>query len=208
MKKAYTLFLLISFLGGCSTSSTTTKDRHPSKETRMDIAIRGSLNVSYFEHDLDLYQRLNITIDKGRVLLTGNMKDEKMKADALHIAKNTTGVKEIIDRLTIASPRTLSQYLHDKWIKTELGTKLLFTDELESGKYEVEVMEGIVYILGTAINEAERQQVIDTARGISGVKKVIAYISVLSSGVSGAIAPPQHIQPETGISMPPVINQD
>lgn len=184
MKKPCIIFLLFTILaglGGCSSSSNTREGRDPSKESRMDIAIRGSLNIDYFEHDVDLYQRLNITIDSGRVLLTGNMKDDKMKSDAIQIAKNTYGVKEVIDRLRIDHPRTLSQYLSDKWIKNQIGTKLVFTDNLESGKYEVEVMEDIVYLLGTAINEAERQEVIDVARSVSGVKKVVAYINLLTS---------------------------
>ncbi len=178
MKKLNVLFLMFAFLVGCSSSSNTKEERDPSKESRMDVAIRGSLNVDYFEYDVDLYHRLNITIESGRVLLTGNMKDDKMKADAIRIAKGTYGVKEVIDRLRIDHPRTLSQYLYDKWLKTEVGTKLVFTDQLESGKYEVEVMEDTVYILGTAINEVERQKVIDVARGISGVKKVVAYINL------------------------------
>lgn len=200
MKKLNILFLMLAFLGGCSSSSQTKGERDPSKESRMDVAIRGSLNVDYFEYDVDLYHRLNITIESGRVLLTGNMKDEKMKADAIRIAKDTYGVREVIDRLRIDHPRTLSQYLYDKWLKTEVGTKLLFTDQLESGKYEIEVMEDVVYILGTAINDVERQKVIDVARGISGVKKVIAYINLQTgmqpenSKVQSQNAPPQDVQ--------------
>jgi osmotically-inducible protein OsmY len=35
------------------------------------------------------------------VTLTGNVKSEAEKAEAIRLAKNTTGVKSVVDKLTI-----------------------------------------------------------------------------------------------------------
>jgi osmotically-inducible protein OsmY len=48
-------------------------------------------------HSLDVH----VDTDKGIVTLTGEVRNDAEKADAARIARDTKGVKRVIDRMTV-----------------------------------------------------------------------------------------------------------
>ncbi len=59
--------------------------------------------------------------------------------------------------------------------------------------YTITTVKGVVYIIGTARSKAELDRVVDRARNIGDVKRVVSYVRIRSG------EPPQ---PETASSAP------
>lgn len=121
---------------------------------------------------------IDITVYKGRVLLTGVVENQQDKADAVKVAKSVDGVNEIIDGLNIEGQDTFSEYMRDTWITSKLKTCLYSEDDVFAPNYTITTFDRTVYIFGTAESKEEMQLVINNAHEITGVKRVVNLIEI------------------------------
>jgi hypothetical protein len=75
----------------------------------------------------------------------------------------------------------------DSWITTRIRSSLLFEKDLYSLNYTVETVNGVVYLTGIGQDEVEINRVVEVARNVGGVKKVVNHVKV--KGQEGASAP-------------------
>lgn len=62
----------------------------------------------------------------------------------------------------------------DTWITTKVKSALLADSKTPGMEIEVETVDGVVSLSGTVASEAEREMAISKARGIDGVREVMA----------------------------------
>lgn len=144
-----------------------------------DTEIRARINKLWFDHSLDLYQRIGMTVDQGRVLLTGRAADAQMRLDAVRLAWQADGVKEVINEIQVDNNSGLVDSARDTWISTQLRTKLTFDSRIHGQNYSIDTVNGVVYLMGVADSQDELNRVTDHARGIPNVQRVISYVRVL-----------------------------
>jgi osmotically-inducible protein OsmY len=134
--------------------------------------------------DTEIYDQLadaseiDVTVYKGRVLLTGIATSARAKADAARAAKGVSGVKEVIDGMNIEGEDGFSEYTRDAWMTTKLKASLYADEDVMAPNYTVTTFDKIIYIFGTAYSKEEMQRVLDAAYDITGVKKVVNLIEV------------------------------
>lgn len=156
-----------------------TRDNHlKGKKNRTDFSIENSINVNLFRENVALYFQICLKVFEGDVLLACHVPTKELKEKARKIAQKTPGVRRVLDNTSVGTSREISQYSKDNWIATQFGTKVYADGKLLPGNYLSEVSDGVVYLLGRARDAVERKKVIDIARGIPGVKKVISYIRI------------------------------
>ena len=143
-----------------------------------DTAIRAEINYLWLKHSEPMYTALSLNVHEARVLLTGTVETQEMRLDAVRLAWQATGVKEIINEIRIGDESGIASYASDTWISTQLKTKLLFNKNVSSINYTVETVDGTVYLMGIAQNQDELDRVTATARSLSNVRKVISYVRV------------------------------
>lgn len=131
-----------------------------------------------FSGDLAAFSGIEITVYNGRVLLTGVVENEKIKKDAILLAKNVSGVKEVIDGMNITGEDGVSEYTRDGWMTTKLKTALYADEDVFAPNYLVKTFDKIIYIFGTAQTKEEMKKVTDYAYDITGVRKVVNLIEV------------------------------
>src|SRR4051812_14098673 len=66
-----------------------------------DAAITSAVKTKFLGDTQVAGMKINVDTHGGVVTLTGNVKSEAEKAEAIRLAKNTTGVKSVVDKLTI-----------------------------------------------------------------------------------------------------------
>ena len=66
-------------------------------------------------------------------------------------------------------------------ISTKVIGKLMLDEDVNSLNFNVETVNKVVYIIGIARSEKEKNQVIDLASQVYGVEQVIDYISIKQS---------------------------
>jgi osmotically-inducible protein OsmY len=144
--------------------------------TASDLRIKAAINDLWFKSDVDIFRKLNLTVDQGRVLITGAVQNPEHRVEAVRLAWQPRGVKQVINEIRVADEGGVGGYANDKWIATKLRTKMTLDRDIQSVNYTIDTVQGIVYLMGTARNQAELDHVIEVARAIKGVKQVISYV--------------------------------
>ncbi len=141
-----------------------------------DTAIQAEINHLWFQHDVEMHRRLDMTVNEGRVLLTGRATTPEMRLDAVRLAWQANGVKEVINEVEVSEGGGISDAASDAWISTQLRSRLLFDREVSSINYTIDTVNGVVYLIGVARGQAELDRVVGHARAIPNVKRVVSYV--------------------------------
>lgn len=141
-----------------------------------DTGIRAEINHYWLQKDQALFGNCNLQIHEGRVLVTGAVKDEDTRADAIQLAWKAKGVREVINEIEVTNEGGVGAYARDTAIVTELRSKLLFTKDIQSVNYSIESVNNTVYLLGVAQNQAELDKVIEIARNVRYVRRVVSHV--------------------------------
>lgn len=143
-----------------------------------DQAIRLDVNHLWFQESMALYQDVNLQVQEGRVLLTGTVPDDETRLRAVALAWQANGVREVINEIEVAEDGSLADSAQDRLISGKLKTRLLADAEVDSINYSIETVDGAIYLIGIARNQAELDRVIAYARDIPYVRRVVNYVRV------------------------------
>ena len=140
-----------------------------------DTGIRLAVNKAWLEADTTIFTNLSTSVTEGRVLITGVVADPQQRLDAVRIAWQVDDVREVINEIEVDEPQGFSGYARDTAISGQLESRLLFDTSIQSINYSVVTESRVVYLMGIAQDEAERARVIDHARQIPYVRRVVDY---------------------------------
>ncbi|WP_245593390.1 BON domain-containing protein [Azospirillum halopraeferens] len=143
-----------------------------------DAEIQAQINHLWFQHSMDLHRRLDMTVDNGRVLLLGRASDAQMRLDAVRLAWQVRGVREVINEIQIDTASGMLDSARDTWISTQLRGKLTFDGAIRSQNYSIDTVNGVVYLMGVARNQEELDRVVDHARRLPYVQRVVSHVSL------------------------------
>ena len=144
-----------------------------------DVKIKTHISDLWFKYDLSTFAKLNLTVDQGRVLVTGVVQDPEHRVEAIRLAWQAPGVKQVINEVRVAKGGGLPGFVRDTWITSRLRTKLTFDMDVQSINYSIDTVNGTVYLMGVSQNETELNKVIETARTIPNVQQVISYVKMV-----------------------------
>tara|TARA_Y100001970_G_C14228191_1_gene856949 strand:- start:225 stop:833 length:609 start_codon:yes stop_codon:yes gene_type:complete len=181
----YFSLLLISInAGGCAqailTAGATTGVAIAQERTLGDViddtAIIVSIKDKLFSLSDDVFLRVSIKSSEGRVLLTGNVAKTEHRIEASKIAWNTKGVKEVYNEINVRDRSNIKNYFKDILISNELRLRILKEKNISALNYNIETVNQVVYIMGIADSNNELSLVMDQARNIRGVEKVLSFV--------------------------------
>ncbi|NYZ11016.1 BON domain-containing protein [Azospirillum sp. RWY-5-1] len=144
-----------------------------------DAEIQAKINNLWFQHSMDMHSRLDMTVDQGRVLLTGKAKDAQMRLDAVRLAWQADGVKEVINEIQIDNESGILDSARDTWISTQLRGRLTFDKSIHSQNFSIDTVNGVVYLMGVAKSQEELDRAINHARSVANVQRVVNYVRVI-----------------------------
>ena len=163
-------------LGAAATTGLAVAEERSVGDTIDDLTIRGELNHLFFQDDVQLYQDVSFSVIEGRVLLKGSVRTPEERIHALQLAWQAEGVREVINEIQVTDNSGILDFARDTWISTQLKAKLLLDGDVLSINYSVETVNGTVYLMGIAQDEAELKRVMDHARVIDDVKRVVSHV--------------------------------
>ena len=163
-------------VGGAATAGVVAVQERGFKGAVSDAAIQAQINDLWFRHDVEMYRRLDMTVDQGRVLLTGRATTPEMRLDAVRIAWQADGVSEVINEIEVDDQSGIQDSARDTWIGAQLRSRLMLDRDVSSINYTIDVVNGIVYLIGTAKSQAELDRVTGHARSLPNVKRVVSYV--------------------------------
>ena len=163
--------------GGAAAGAVAVQDRG-AEGVLSDTRIRTDINNLWYEESRDLYARINLQVQDGRVLLSGRVVDPQTRVDAVRLAWQVEGVKEVINEIEIDDDTTLTDRFRDTQIGIEMRNKLRFDKDVSSLNYSVEVVNQQIYLIGIAQDQAELDRVMAHARDVRYVRRVVNYVRI------------------------------
>lgn len=143
-----------------------------------DNQIAFEINRKLLAEDSKLYAGVATQVRNGRVLLSGTVPKPEDRITVTRIVWTIGGVKEVINELKAGERTGFTQSVSDASITTKLRARLTADSNVSSLNYSIETVNGVVYLMGTALDKAELDRVIAHARDISGVRNVVSYVEI------------------------------
>lgn len=128
----------------------------------------------------------NVDTQSGQVTLQGTATSEEAKALAERLAMNTRGVVSVDNQLKVAdtepgavdtvkdTAEDTGEFITDSWITTKVKSSLLWSSHVSGSDISVTTTDGVVTLSGKVHSETERDQAIELAQSLRGVKSVDA----------------------------------
>ena len=143
-----------------------------------DTIIKTLIKNTYFDQNEKLFFNIDVEVSQGRVLLTGTIENIDLRIEATRIAWGVKGVQTVINEIQISNSDNIINFADDLVISTKVKGKLILNEKINSLNYSIETVNKLVYIIGIARSENERDLVINIAREVYGVEEVIDYITI------------------------------
>jgi osmotically-inducible protein OsmY len=170
-------------VGSLATGMVVTREKNLSN-TRSDIVISTKLGTKFLENGLkNPGNSVDVTVNEGRVLLTGIVREEQKAKLASELAWKVEGVKEVIDEIQLRDDfkaKDVSNAFRDYLVSIEIETKLLLGKKITSSNYQITTVGKTVYLLGVASDNAEMQKVLSIAAKVRGVDKVVNHVILVN----------------------------
>lgn len=128
----------------------------------------------------EAYRGIAVEVSEGRVLLTGQVKDATNAEKAIKAAWSVPGVREVINEVQVV-PGSNSPlvYANDSIVTAQAKSRLIAARGIASSNYNIETVNGIVYVMGVARDEAEHKRAMNIISRAMGARKVISHVRVM-----------------------------
>jgi osmotically-inducible protein OsmY len=178
------LLLAATGLSGCATAvlgvgtaavaaSTTEKGLTTSVN---DAAIVTKIKDRFIQSNFSLVTAADVSVNDGSVLMTGKVKTPEEKVQATRIAWEIKGVREVVNELQISDTSSLKDLAKDLAASATLRGKLIADGDISSLNFNIDVVNGTIYLSGIAADAAEMNRVVAHAQEVRFTRKVVNYI--------------------------------
>jgi osmotically-inducible protein OsmY len=147
-----------------------------------DAWLTAKVEAKYFV-DADVKARnIDVETRSGVVTLQGVVGSEDEKRQAVALARNTDGVREVNDQLkvdaSLRGARSGAMDRPDLWITTKIQSKYFLDPDVKGHQINVDTTKGVVTLKGFVDNAEQKQEAEQIARDTTGVQRVVNQLTV------------------------------
>ena len=184
--KKITSLLLIFFLVSCTsvgrfgTGVDITFDPRTIGMQIDDTIMQKNLNARLALTDKKYFLTVQSEVIDGRIFLSGKVDEPEEKIKITKMAWETKGVRSVKNAISIKGQSNFKSTAKDILITSQLRSALIFNKKTKSRNYTLETINKNIYIFGIAMDEEEKQEVINEANKIYDVEEIIPSIYLAS----------------------------
>jgi osmotically-inducible protein OsmY len=145
-------------------------------DQKLESSVYANINSSSMDFT-ETHIRVNSF--KGTVLLTGQVPDEELRAEAGRAATETQGAGSVHNEIQLASNTTFFTRSNDSGLEAKIRVKLLANREFQGNKVKIVVEDRVVFIMGH-LTRKEAQLATDTVSNTDGIEKVVRVIDFIN----------------------------
>ena len=134
---------------------------------------------------LSNFSNITVSVVNGRVLIAGNIENQKKRLELIKKVWEVDGVKEIFNEIEIGLERSFSEKTEDFIFETKVENRLLLEPGIYSNNYSVDVVNGNVYIMGISSNIEEKTKIENFLNKMTDIKKLILLIDLEKNNKNG-----------------------
>ena len=165
-------------IGAGASLVTATQTEKGLKNSADDLRIKAEINHHLFQRDHRLFGAVKVSVENGRVLITGSVKKPKERIEITKLSWKVSRVREVINEAQVTSGSNIADQAKDLLINKALQAQLLIDQDVKFINYSVDTVNGTVYVFGVARDQAELNKVISHARNTNYVENVISYVTI------------------------------
>lgn len=143
-----------------------------------DATIKINIAAKFINSSDNLFVNISTNVLEGRVLLTGLVKNQEIRIDAVRRVWEIEGVNEIVNEIQIGNRESIKEYAQDLWINTQVRGLAAKTIGLRSVSYNFETIKGKVYIAGITSRTDQLEELIKVSKTIKGVTEIVNYVII------------------------------
>jgi osmotically-inducible protein OsmY len=163
--------------GAAATTATVATQDRTTGEVFDDMSLKAKISNKYFQTDLnDLFKNVDVDVIERRVFLTGSVNKPETAIKAVELAWQVPGIAEVVNEMQVEDKSGFVDRARDLWIQAQINSRLMFTKGIKNTNYNVEVVNGVVYLMGIAQNAEELRQVTWAASRVKYVQKVVSHV--------------------------------
>jgi hyperosmotically inducible protein len=162
--------------------------------SQSDPGITTAVKAKFAADELVKARNINVATRNHVVTLTGTVQSQQEETKALQIARNTSGVADVVDNITVASssepgsaPTTgrlgetpATEPITDAGITAKVKTRLLADPDVGGLRIDVDTRDGIVTLSGMVGSAAEKAHAVELAGKVDNVNRVEDRLTVRS----------------------------
>ena len=185
------LLFLITYLSGCASTlvggaavvGLASVQERSIKDAAIDIKLGVQLQEKLFKLSTEkLFAYIDIIIVEQRVMMIGNVESQKLRDLASQAAWEVSPkIKDVLNEITIGKKSTIISEAKDARISLSLSGLLIGDSDISDINFSHSVSKQVIFLIGIAQDDDELNKVINHARTVKGVKKVINHIILKSS---------------------------
>ena len=180
--KKISFILLILLLFACSTPSQFGAGVNITFDPRTigmqidDTIMQKNLSARLALADKKYFLSIQSEVLDGQIFLSGKVDEPEEKIKITKMAWETKGVRSVKNAITIKGQTNFKSTAKDILITSQLRTALIFNKKTKARNYTLETVNKNIYIFGIAMDEEEKNEVINEANKIYDVEEVIPSI--------------------------------
>jgi osmotically-inducible protein OsmY len=120
---------------------------------------------------------VNVTSFNLQLLLTGEVPNDKIKADIATSMAKIPSVKLVHNELNVSGNTSIASRSSDSLVTASVKTRFIGNKTFSSNHVKVVTEAGTVYLMGM-VSQAEADAAVDIARNTSGVAKVVRVFEI------------------------------
>lgn len=146
-----------------------------------DTATALKIRNTVIEADFETFQRLDVSVVEGRVLLTGVVPKEADRINAVEASWKAGDVVEVINEVEIGPDSGIVDTGYDLKIEKSLDLELTLDRDVQAVNYIADSSDGTLHLIGIAQSQAELDRVLAHARRIERVRRVVSHVLLKDS---------------------------
>lgn len=143
----------------------------------LEIRVRDAL---YEQAEFGSDSRIKINAFSGWVLLAGEVPNQDLIEQATETVSSVDGVQRLFNELVAQQRASLGQAGNDRWVAGRVKASFAGIDGLKGfdpTRVQVTATRGVVYLQGL-VSQAEADAVIERARTVRGVERVVTMFDL------------------------------
>ncbi len=145
-----------------------------------DTIMQKNLSARLALADKKYFLSVQSEVLDGRIFLSGKVAEAEEKIKITKMAWETKGVRSVKNAITIKGQSNFRSTAKDVLITSQLRTALIFNKKTKARNYTLETVNKNIYIFGIAMDQTEKEEVINEANKIYDVDEVIPSIYLAS----------------------------
>jgi len=148
-------------------------------DAREDARIRLDIQALFIEREAGKLKNVTVEVYETAVMLTGTVADDAARTTAGALAASVDGASPVHNEIQVVENSGQRDPAADLAIETKIKKALRAAEGIQSANMRWHTVNGVVYMFGRALSEAERDQALAIVKKTQGVKEIVDRMKVV-----------------------------